>query len=354
MRKFYRILLFTKKPLNGTFRYRDIFQVLPVISENAPQSPYSRHYPVFLDFSVDFKNKDHLKIIDNPIALIKLMQTNIYEYSNLLTVFSNYRFFQYKSHQYQWGISSPNKDVKYLTELESNELNSQTSSWTICSYVYPGLKSDLEIDKFNDYNLLEVKMVDDIFNYYGKDPYAEDSEEISFPSTISYCLDKYFELSNKTQEKVKSCIGLICDGIDIFEFKKTIAFISFVSAIEGMTSLEFNDKAIEFSCHNCKTLKSSDYKCVVCGSPIWGVKTKFKEFLKKFAAGSEKSVKKYNKIYNARCKIAHKSQLFLSDYDMFLDSLEKQNEDYYMIAETLQLGRLSLQNWLRYPDKASR
>ncbi len=124
-------------------------------------------------------------------------------------------------------------------------------------------------------------------------------------------------------KKVKSCIYLTCDGIDIQDNKRSLAFLSFVSAIEGLVSLEVAEDEITFECHNCKTIKDSPHQCPKCGRPIWGIKTKFVEFLRKFVAGSEKSAQIYREVYNLRCKITHQNQLFSGDYDLSLDQINE-------------------------------
>lgn len=150
-----------------------------------------------------------------------------------------------------------------------------------------------------------------------------------------------------------SCIYLACDGIDISANKRTLSFLSYVSAIEGLIGLEIGDDEIQFECGSCKSIKYSPYECPECGRPIWGIKQKFVNFLSKFVAGSEKSKKIYRDIYNLRSKITHTGKLFSSDYELsFYDSkIDQENRDWLMRLKTLQLFRISLNNWLRYPHK---
>ncbi len=166
-------------------------------------------------------------------------------------------------------------------------------------------------------------------------------------------MNLYLSNCNKTKQKVKSCIFLTCDGIDILDNKRSLAFLSFVSAIEGLAGLEVADDEITFECHSYKTIKESPHQCPKCGRPIWGIKTKFVEFLRKFVAGSEKSAQTYREVYNLRCKITHQNQLFSGDYDLSLDDdkMNLEHQDWIMRLKTLQLVRLSLSNWLMYPDK---
>jgi hypothetical protein len=276
------------------------------------------------------------------------------EIIDILSVLTNHRFFKGVIENNQWAIMTPNIGFESLSKEQVDIYNNQYSSWTFGGYVYPGLKDDLKIETLSVLKFLHTPLISPYYKYFTHDPIENEKSEVLFPETIISCLDNYYLLSPKTFRKIKSSVSLICDGLDISESKRSLAFLSYVSAIEAFVGLEFNDKEIEFQCNSCKTILNSPYLCPDCGSPIWGIKTKFKEFLKKFVAGSDKSVSEYNKIYNLRCKIAHQGQLFISDYEFSLDNMEAKENDWLMRLKTLQLARISLTNWLLYKDKASK
>lgn len=354
MRKFYKRIIFTKTPLNKSFRYRDKFQIYPLISNNAPKSPYNKHFPIFLEYYIDFddnKNPKDIDIFDDLTA----QQVVEYEIINILSTLTNHRFFKYNADRNQWAIMTPNCGFENLDESQRELFNNQHSSWTICGFLYPGLRAELNIDKFSDIDIPCVEYISPYYEYFLNNPVENPKGEISFPETIIPCLDNYYALSSSTQKKIKSTIFLICDGLDISDYKRSLSFLSYVSAIEALTNIEFSDKDVEFECNNCKSISSSPYNCPECGRPIWGIKAKFKNFLAKFVAGADESISKYNKIYNLRCKIAHTGQLLIGDYEFGLENYrEKKDNEWLMKLETLQLTRLSLTNWLRYPEKARR
>lgn len=353
MRKFYRTIIFSKTPLKSQFRYRDRFQIFPVDSKNAPTNPYSKHFPLFLEYYIDFdenENPKDLDIFDD----LSAQQVIEYEIGNILSVLSNHRFFKYKNDSDQWAMMTPNIGFENLTKEQKEIFNNQFSSWTIRGYTFPGLGKELDIKEFTEQKYPATSLVSPYFNYFTNDPIENHKGEIVFPETIKICLDNYYSLTPKISRKVNSSVSLICDGIDISDNKRSLAFLSYVSAIESFVGLEFSDKEVKFECNSCKTLVNSPYDCPDCGRPIWGIKTKFKEFLKKFVAGSKKSVETYNKIYNLRCSIAHQGQLFIGDYEFSFENMEKKENDWLMKLQTLQLARLSLTNWLRYDKKASK
>lgn len=352
MRKYYRRVVFSRTPLKTQFRYKDIFQILPIDSQIAPTNPYARHFPLFLEYYLDFEEKDIQTEID---LFVEFTAQNKREFEivNLLSVLTNHRFFKYQSDRNEWAILTPNIGFEKLNDEQKRLFNSQHSSWVIGSYVYPGLRKELEIDKLTENKFPKMALIYPYYQYFTNDSVEKAEGKIRFPETITSCLDNYFALSAKTLQKIKSCIFLTCDGIDISENKRSLAFLSFISAIEGLVGLEVSDNEITFECKNCKTIKESPYECLKCGRPIWGIKTKFVEFLRKFVAGSEKSAQLYREIYNLRCKITHQSQLFLGDYELSLDEdkLKIEHMDWLMRLKTLQLVRLSVSNWLIFPEK---
>lgn len=345
MRKYFRSVLFSKTPLRSQFRFEDRFQILPIVSENAPYSPYARHFPLFIEYFIDYNEKE----FPEGMGLIKETEARQVvedEYINLLSVLSNHHFFKYRGNQFNWGIKTPNEGFEKLLPEEEAEYENQVCTWIIGGYVYPGLKEDLKIDGFSDFKSPVTPFVSTYYQYFTTDPVDDEKKEIKFPETIYDCLINYFQLSPKISKKVRSSILLICDGIEISDYKRSLAFLSYVSAIEAFVELEYSDKEIEFECHSCKAIKSSPHVCKVCGKPIWGIKTKFKEFLTNYVAGSESSVMKYNKIYNLRCRIAHTGQLFISDYEFSLDNHKDADAEWLMKLETLQIARIGITNWL--------
>lgn len=352
MKVFYRSIIFSKTPLKGQFRYKDKFQILPVNSSNAPLSPYNEHFPLMLEYSIDFDDENNPKkmdVFDN----LSAQQVAEFEIMNALSVFSNHRFFKYNTSNNQWAILVPNTEFEELTEEQKKLYDNQYSSWTLGCYVYPGLRHDLKIHYFSDKEFNEVEIVPNYYEYFTHDPFEKKDGSIKFPETIFSCLDSYYALSKKTSRKIKSSIALICDGIDISEHKRSLAFLSFVSAIEALIELEYSSKIIDYECSSCKYLTNSPYSCPECGRPIWGIKAKFREFLKKFVAGSSKSIQTFSKIYNLRSQITHQGQLFIGDYEFSLRNRKKKDNDWLMKHKTLQLARLAINNWLRYPNKAS-
>lgn len=349
MRQYYRKVIFSKTPLRTQYNYRDVFQILPIDSNFAPTSPYAKDFPLFLEYYIDYKDN----IPDNIFNKISIQQKKVLEIVNLLSTLTNHRFFEYQGDNMMWAVTTPNVDFDNINEEDKKRYIDQYCSWCIGGYVYPELKDELKINNFSEEKYPQTELISPYYQYFTNNPVEDIKGEIRFPETITDCLDCYFKLSDKTLHKVKSCIYLTCDGIDISDRKRSLGFLSYISAIEGLVGLEMSDEEIIFECKSCQAIKESPYHCQQCGRPIWGIKKKFVEFLRKFVAGSEKSAKTYKEIYDLRSKITHMSQLFIGDYELSLEQehIKIENEDWLMRLKTLQLLRLSLSSWLQYPQK---
>lgn len=345
MKKYYRTVAFSNSILKTSFRFEDIFQLLPIDIQGKPQSKLARHFPLFLEYTIDYQNDEPTDIFElGPIRSNKEK-----EILNLLSCLTNHRFFHYDTNMIGWGITISDEEIN---EIIPN-LKEQESSMFMGVYSYKGLKEDLKIEQFTDFKPTASYKEARMHEYFTDNPIDDYKHEVLFPNTLDSALHFYYNLSSDTRKKVNSCIYLACDGMDISSTKRSLSFLSYISAIEGLVELEVDDNEIAFACGSCKTIKSSPYSCPQCGRPIWGVKQKFVNFLSKFVAGSIKSQKKYKDIYDLRSKITHSGKLFRSDYELSFDENheEKDYNDWLMRLETLQLFRISLDSWLRYSKK---
>lgn len=346
MKKYYRKLVLSYSPLKCGYRFEDRFQIIPLDMTDKPKSPYIHHYPLFLEYTIDFESNEPQDLL----ALGTIRFNTEKEILNLLSCLTNHRFFNYDTSMVGWGVILPNKSVEELSLMERDILNRQESNAFMGGYIYSRLKEDLMIERFTENIPATIFKEAQMHEYYTDNPIDDYKHEIYFPNTLDSALHFYYGLSPKTRMRVKSCIYLACDGIDVSIQKRTLSFLSYVSALEGLVNLEIDDDEIKFKCGSCKAVESSPYTCPKCGKPIWGIKQKFVSFLSKFVAGSEDSKKIYSKIYNLRSRMTHTSQLFDIDYELSFD-LNNTEEDWLMRLKTLQLFRIALNSWLRYTNK---
>lgn len=329
-----RSIIFTKAPLLKAYRYKDIFQLVPIFySRTAPFSKYASHFPAFLEYVVDENDVKELAIEDtlrkcgipeNYILIGKSIpkQSQVRkEILHLLTSLTNFQFFEYGADNNCWGIQAP-VDIDTLNPEEEELLNNQTSRWTIGGYVYSDLKKDLQITSFTNCKSYYTG-TEELYHYFTNNPHLEENHEIKIPPYLDSTLDRYFSMNAEDRKWVRRCIGLLNEGIDLFDSKRSVSLLSIISSIEGMALLDYK--------------KYGKTKGL-------GPKSRFLRFLKIYV--SSNSEEKFKKYYEKRCEITHEGVLFLSDVDLYAN-LTTQHEDWLFRLEIMQVARLALYNWLR-------
>ena len=329
-----RNIIFTKVTLVKALRYRDVFQVVPFFYfKNMPFSEYAWHFPAVLEYEVEsimeeirpyeeeFRRRG---LSEDVISFGRKLPSQVRvrkEILHLLTALTNFQFFEYGSGGNCWGIQTPMKDVKELNEEELERINNQTSHWTIRSFVYPDVAKDLQIDGFTKCQSF-CEAVENSYSYYTVNPHAEANSEIKIPPHFESVLDCYFALGEDERFTVRQCIGLMYEGVDLFESKRSVSLLSTISSIEGMARLD--------------VLKYGENKNL-------GACDSFLRYLKKFVAG--RSEDKFRRYYAKRCEISHEGVLFLNDLDLYEQT---NDEDWKLRLEVQQIARLALYNWLHF------
>lgn len=52
MKKFAKLIAFTKTPLKGFYRFEDYFQVYPLVSKNSPKNIVADHFPCCIELFI--------------------------------------------------------------------------------------------------------------------------------------------------------------------------------------------------------------------------------------------------------------------------------------------------------------
>ncbi len=346
MKTYFRNIIFSKTPLVGKYKFRKEFRIFPAPFTGLPQSEHTLHFPLVIESWVnDEENPElpaELNTIENLLSPLTNQTNKVSRISNLLSALSNHRFFQYKEIEDNWGIPIPAEGI-------NEELNTQSSAWTLGLYYYPNMAQDLRIEHFTVSNAPDITFIEHP-NYFLDDPVENKDGEITFSERIDSALKGYYSLDKYTKTCVDSAAYLICNGTDIRPAMKSLSFLSLISSIETLMTLEFKSKMkeISFICHDCRTIESSPYKCPKCDRPIWGIAVKFREFLKKYVSATDASERKYKKIYKLRSKIIHNGALLLGDSQIDWDINGETGEQWQLHLETLQSIQLfgsAISNW---------
>lgn len=318
----------TKTPLWTAYQYRDVFILQPIVREDRPKCPYAKHYPVFVDFYID---TDEAK---NEIELTALSLDRVKEICTLLTALSNFEFFTYSSSDFAWGAAAPSCSFDEMTPEETVFWNKQArnSVWMVPNYTYEEFANDRLISSIALEFPNKRMICDPNPLYFTDEPEEYNKSGIILPENISSALDTYYGLNADSRKSVFAAMTLIANGINLGIRHQSLGFISYISAIETLVSLEYKKVKVEH--------------CNACGQPKYKVRKKFLDLLAKYVSNTEKSQSKFKKIYDLRSKMAHTGDLFISDVEFNLLKRDKMDVEWFKYLEVQQLARLCVFRWL--------
>ncbi len=334
MKEFHRAIFFTKVPLGGCYKYKDIFQIFPCDIENMPSSEMQKHFPNILEFWTTDEDVielqcefPELKDLYNFTATIT---TKIDRILALLSTFTNNLFFRYSGFDGAWGIPILKNGI--------DEDNDSFSKWCMKMYYFPDLPKQLNINTFSLPNLSEIiKVPHNEFYTYDSNLDFDSKKEIVLPLTIDELFDSYFALKKPTSAFIDTATSYTVSAIELKKSKKTLSLLASFTAMETMVNLEYKDVIPE--------------KCDKCSQLQFRVSKKFRDYLLKYIGNSEINKKKFNSYYSLRSKIIHtgsqlKTELLFADV-----TKEEENSELLTRIEILQLGKLAIVNWLLLNNK---
>jgi hypothetical protein len=330
MKNFQRAIIFTKTMLDGSFRYKDLFQILPAKLEGMPHSKMQEHFPVILEFWID----------DNDAVVIeKDFGSFVYSYTetatilrkqdmilSLLTVFTNHHFFRYTDFTGSWGMPILRNDPY-------EEMNSWESKWCLPQFFFPGLPGQLRITEFTTPVEPPILRVNNKL-YYVANPNLDfdKKRQITFPALLEEAIDAYFALSSDSQDTVYLAISHSLSAIELRLAKKTLSLLASFTSLKMMVNLEFKDVPPE--------------KCSTCGQAKYSISKKFREFLLKYVATADSNRKKYNDYYTLRSKIVHSGQQVRNETLFSGLTDDGQHKEFITQIEIIQMGKLAIIHWL--------
>lgn len=161
-------------------------------------------------------------------------------------------------------------------------------------------------------------------DYYTNNPEADHQKQIQFPPAMEFCLDRYIAMRGDMRKGVRHSISLLADGVESFNYKRSVSTMATIASIEGMANIDF------------KLYGTADET----NRPT----ARFIRYLKRYVAG--RSEEKYKQYYSRRGEICHDGSIFLGDDDLYGDITE-QDRDWILRLEIQQAARIALYNWLR-------
>jgi hypothetical protein len=328
-------IIFTDVPLLKAFLYRERFQLVPFFYfRGAPFSKFARHFPAVLEYECEDKEEmqpmeaELLKrgLSEDVVKLGKSIpesQRVKREILHLLTALTNYSFFEYNASVGYYGVQAPMDDFNTLSPEDTEKFNNQISHWTIPAYLYPKVGEQLQQQTFTDCTEFCEEATNFLY-YYTNNPDTNHQKQIQFPPAMEFCLDRYFAMRGYMRKGVRHCISLLADGVEFFDYKRSVSTMATIASIEGMANIDF------------KLYGTADEK----NRPT----ARFVRYLKRYVAG--RSEEKYKQYYSRRGEICHDGTIFLCDDDLYGD-INEQNRDWMLRLEIQQAARIALYNWLR-------
>lgn len=329
MRYFRRNIIMTKTPLRTAYQYRDVFILQPIVREDIPKCPYTRHYPAFVDFYID---TDDCK---SEIELIELSLDRVKEICTILTALTNFEFFTYSTTDCAWGIVAPSCSFDTMTSEEIAFWNKKAgnSVWMpVPMYTYEGFEHDRLISSITIEAPNKRMICDPNPQYFTDKPEEYGKSGIILPEKITSALDTYYGLDSDSRKSVFAAMTLISNGINLGIQYQSLGFISYITSIETLVNLEYINLKVEH--------------CKECGQPKYKVKRKFLDLLAKYVSRTKTSQSKFKKMYDLRSKIAHTGELFISDVEFTLLKRDEMDGEWFKYLEVQQLARLCVFRWL--------
>lgn len=330
MTEFHRSIFFTKVPLGGHYKYKDIFQIFPCDLENMPISKMQNHYPNILEFwttddeVIEMQTEfEELKELFNRTATTLTKQDKIFA---LLSTFTNNLYFRYTDMTGTWGIP-------ILKDDPGEEANTWSSKWCMNMYHFPDLPRQFKIERFSEQKIADIKRVEHK-TFYTYDPNLDfdSKKDIIFPSTIDELFDSYFSLDSKELAFIDTACSYTVSAMELRTQKKTLSLLASFTAMETMVNLEFKDSVAE--------------KCETCGQLKYSVAKKFRDYLLHYIGNSEKNKKKFNSYYSLRSKIVHNGRQLKTELLFAGVSKDEKDSELLTRIEILQIGKLAITNWL--------
>ncbi len=239
--------------VTGYFRYKDLFQILPLPGYVAPPIFPVTEHPFILEVSY---NTSLDPFVDSTRKIEKIVT-----YARLLNLLVDQ------------AISSPHW-YQQSAWVFNTKASSRESEWASLGYLDMTLKDTM--DTFSLVNGLSPIERVPYLKYYFLGPLAkQSSESLTLPDTLEQSLDKAFALDEPTRKQFSMACSWYAQYQHIVKESHSSAFIALVTAIECLA--QEKEK-----CDTCQQplLENDEDICQSCGQPRYRVTKHFQDFLK--------------------------------------------------------------------------
>ncbi len=315
-----QIICFCDTKIIGYFRYKDLFQILPLPDDAAkPNNIGLAYYPFILEVTYE--------PCPSPMIENSRKRAKAVIYTRLLNLLSDQ------------VISTGSRYTQFGWVLKTENPATMVSEWSQLGYTYPGLKGTM--DDFSSVEGLSPIERVSYQTYYTNTP-ARSLNPLTLPDNLEQSLDKAFMLDGATWRKFFMACSWYAQYRHTWEESYSSAFIALVTALECLAQ----EKEVCPTC-NQPILENEEDTCPSCGQPRYHVTRHFQDFLKKYFPFIDQFPKERKTLYQVRSHLAHGMDLLQADLEpwkLFLD-VKVQEQDILQRNLYFIVG-IAIYNWL--------
>ena len=292
------------KKVNGYFRYKDLFQIIPV--------PLFAPQPSFI--AADFPFLLQFRYISCPDLMIDSIRKN----RQFMEIISFLHFFS------QGRLHGRSRYAEFSWVLKTDDPQNWTSEWKQLGYTYKGFSG--KIDSFTPITNIPPIEREPYRNYYDWRKGGR-LDSLTLPDNLEASLDRAFNLDEKERSKFfRACIWYYI-AHTIWKISHSVSYLALITAAESLIR------------------RIKEPICEECGRPIFQTTKEFNNFLRKYVPNINEMVEKYN-FFGIRSGLSHGGKLFKRDIDpmSFMSTISFEEE--MLQREMFGIAFTAIYNWL--------
>jgi hypothetical protein len=303
-----RRILFTTVPTTGAFRYKDVFQILPVPAE-AP--------------------RPHFLMGEHPLVLeIAYGTSSNFMVSNLRQEKAGRQLELVLSSLLQFGLRSLGPYSRFNWSLDrSGDTVILPSKFLQEGYTWEGAIG--ELDQFSPLDEHPMLVMIDVNQYYSRIGLSI-GQVSDLPSDIEQQLDRFFALPADDKEKFLRASYWFQNARGPYTRSRSASFTALVSAIEALMPPPKRGKL----CPECKQMIGP------------GSSKQFADFVEALVPGSAIPESERKRFYRLRSALSHGGKLLLEDQGIFWGFTPQQLGEGRDGRIMWQIVQTVLHNWL--------
>jgi len=312
---FGQAVCFSHVPITGYFRYRDLFQIIPV-PDNAPApNMITAGYPFLLQFAYTSSS-------DKMLGFMRKTEKEVL-YVRLLNLLLNKRIYSnFSQASHVWVLKQTKPVPSEIAQV---------------GYSYDGLRG--VVDNYSDTSSLSSIERVEPQQYYTERSYRGASA-LKLPSNLEATLDKALSLEGKEWDKFFMSCSWYSVSDRVVEQSSSSGFVALISAIEAL--IEKPER-----CSACgQAIVERSELCSSCEQTKFGLTKKFREFLNQNVPFLDQYPEDTKQFYKMRSSLVHGFYLLKHDLDPWEFLSDKKNEEFERYRNLHLITGVAIYNWL--------